>query len=741
MSQADDRASTTLWRRIFPRPVAVLLVVVLAVQALLLIAIARSASFGEPHDLPIAVVTAPVVADALADQANAMEGRPFEAAAARDSTAARESVERGTAAAWLEVDLRRTRDVLVLNAANGKRLNDAILDRIRAVEASYDRTVVVRELDTSHGSSHRADTLALLAHVIAFVFVVVVSLLFGPVTRTLGRGLLRHLALAGVAVVASTALAVSPLAGPGEPSLLVIAVLLLSILVVGSATLALEALAGLSGLGVAAVLFVVQAAPLLLQTDTRLFPRPWPAVIAVTPVGAMERALANLVSYEDGPGIGRPVLVLWVWLAIALLTSLVARRVRDRAGVDLRTTGRPASRRTKVLWRWRVGAVVIPAAALLLGLTLLVPRGAIAGPDALPSRASETRCVPTGPVRNVKDMNRITTKLRGGGEFQSGFQGGDVGASVMLQDGRALFVFGDTLRSADFQGQRFVRNSMLVMEPDCLQVVVPADHGAIIPDRAANGDEEAVGYWPMSIGRDSRPGYDLVAVAAQRVRSTGSGEFDFESLGSAVAVFIVPRGGTPQLIDRVDLGPDRADRTRPVWGAASTVHDGWAYLYGTANPGEELVFGYSLSVARVRPDDILDRSRWRYWNGDDWVRREDEAAALIPAEGGVSQTLSVFEQDGTWFALSKRDEFLGTDLTVWTAPSPTGPFTAGESLAHLPSDTVKGQLRYMPLAHPEFLPRKGTMVVSYSRNRTDINEVIDDPMSYRPRFLRVRLRP
>ena len=58
-----------------------------------------------------------------------------------------------------------------------------------------------------------------------------------------------------------------------------------------------------------------------------------------------------------------------------------------------------------------------------------------------------------------------------------------VGADVNLQDGRRLWVFGDTLRSADFSGQRFVRNSMLVIDDSCAHAVVPADHGALIPDR------------------------------------------------------------------------------------------------------------------------------------------------------------------------------------------------------------------------------------------------------------------
>jgi hypothetical protein len=241
----------------------------------------------------------------------------------------------------------------------------------------------------------------------------------------------------------------------------------------------------------------------------------------------------------------------------------------------------------------------------------------------------------------------------------------------------------------------------------------------------------------MAVGKQSRPGYDLVAVTTQRVRTTGTGIFDFEVLGPSVAVYAVPRGGVPQLVAQRDVGPDDADRTRPMWGAAATVAGGWLYLYGTAStPG---TFGFSLRVARTRPEDVVRASAWRYWDGGAWVADPAAAAELIPAADGTSQTLSVFRQDGRWYAVSKRNDVLGTDLVAWTAPRPTGPFTAGPPLARLPSDTATGQLRYMPLAHPDLLPRPGTVVVSYSRNRTDVGEVLEDPLRYRPRFLRVRL--
>ncbi|WP_370617073.1 DUF4185 domain-containing protein [Mumia qirimensis] len=379
-----------------------------------------------------------------------------------------------------------------------------------------------------------------------------------------------------------------------------------------------------------------------------------------------------------------------------------------------------------------VSALVV-VAALVVAAVLLpgVLRGDDEDAPSAGSGAYETACVAIPELRTIDDLQTIVDTVRGGPELQ----GGDVGADLELQDGRRIWVVGDTLRSDDFDGQRFVRNSMLLISPGCARTVLPEDNGALIPDRA-----DGVGYWPMSVGRVQRGDTDVVGVGVQRVRSTGGpNTSEFENLGPAIAVFHVKRGGTPQLVEVKDLGPDDASRTRPTWGAAVAVHDDWVYLYGTANPETDGVFGYSMRVARVRIDDIRDQTAWRYWDGSRWRRDADTAQALISAQGGVSQTLSVFEQDGSWYAVSKQDEFLGHNLVIWKAPSPTGPFTVASTAATIPSDAATGQLRYMPLAHPGILPERGSVVVSYSRNNTDVGKVARNPFLYRPAFLRVPL--
>src|SRR3546814_8314800 len=199
----------------------------------------------------------------------------------------------------------------------------------------------------------------------------------------------------------------------------------------------------------------------------------------------MRDALAGVVIF-DGSGLqARPMLTLGAWLVIVWIVALTARWVRRQFGIDPGDMAAGTSRRTRIRWRLRVATVVVPSGLLLVGMPLSLPRTTIADVAEIPSRASETECVPPGEVEDLPDLNRVPGRL----SHRATSQGGDVGASVRLQDGRRLFFFGDTLRAADRGGQRFVRNSMLVLGSGCLKMVEPVDHGAIIPDRDA-----AVGY-------------------------------------------------------------------------------------------------------------------------------------------------------------------------------------------------------------------------------------------------------
>lgn len=336
-------------------------------------------------------------------------------------------------------------------------------------------------------------------------------------------------------------------------------------------------------------------------------------------------------------------------------------------------------------------------------------------------------CATPGPT-SADGMNQLFGKLDG----VPTIEGADHGASVLLADGRRLYTFGDTIR-ADSVKPFMVRNSILLSDGGCLTPMPVADDGPAIPSR------DGTGYWPMSVRAVPSSGGTTVQVITAQVRSTGRGTF--ETTGSGLATFQVPTNRTPRLVSHAHLGGSTSDPRTPTWGAAMWESGGHIYVYGTASNATKSTAGWSLRVARTTPGRLGNPSAWEYWDGSRWVAGDPsaarrDAAALVPAEQGVSHVLSVFERDGSWYALSKEGDYLGDTLAVWKAPSPTGPFTK-HRVAGLANDSAIR--RYTPLAHPDFATSSGRLLVSYSQSPQTSRPYFTNPELYRPRFIEITL--
>lgn len=715
--------------RLWTRGLLVACAFVMLAQIALLVSLGHRRD-PSPEQVPIVISAPALVAARLADDANAMPGAPFEATWTDDEDEARQRVDDGDAVLAVLVDLRTTEDVVVVDARGDADLNQAALARVRSVEKSWGRTARLEPVgdDGAGGSLGRIRWYVALCGLLGLAYSLVVSLVRGPMAATFGLGLLRVVGLGAWSIgVAALAQWVPALALPGN-ELAVVGIGALAGFTIGAFTLALESLFGLVGIVAAAAVTFVLATPLIVGTSPYLLPAPWPTITPWLPSGAATNALADVAFYDSDNAV-RAVLVVVVSSVLSVLVLVLSRWLRRG---DVSSLDSDAVR----VRHWRTSIVgVIAALGLVMGMAVALVPTSVARTPFLPSRASETTCVKNArTVGSVTGLNDLISSLKG----TPAFMGADVGADVQLKDGRYLLVFGDTVRSDDFDGPALARNSMMLWGEDCVSVVLPPSKGALIPDRA-----DGVGYWPMSLGVAHRPGYDLVVVSAQRVQTTGGGSFDFANLGPALAVFIVQNGGTPQLISKDDIGPDDADTARPEWGAALASDKKWVYLYGTAREADATTPGFTLRVARVRAEQVLDSGRWRYWDGSAWRPDPERATSILPEADGVSQTLSVFSERSSegkkWYALSKLGGDLGSQIALWSAPAPTGPFSLVGPVASVPTDTAAGQVTYMPLAHPDILPKPGTVVASYSRNNTDFATIEADPTLYRPEFLRISL--
>lgn len=676
---------------------AALLVALSIAFGLLIVALAFH-SQENVHGVTVAVVAPPIVATSLSDDL----GSQVRIRQAGDDHTALQQMDQGGSAAVLLVDLRTTRDTLVIHGAQKPQVAKALTGLMDGQQAHRGRTLSVqtRGFGTTVGD---ARSLALAAVVAGFFIATALSVGLGPAARSLHHGvrLGAFVALGAFLTVGFTRLGTSATAYLGLALVMSVAL-----------TLALEAVFGWVGFAVAASFTLVLVLPGVLVMDPVFLPTWMQNAWAWSPAGAADGAVQSAMVFGSA-GLLRHALLLGAWLVVGILVMVLSRWVPHQ----LDHVASP--------WRLRITAVAVAFAASLLATIGLAPGPVDAQPTDVPAHFNRlSTCTPIPRVDSVADLNRIT-RLEG----TSDFAGADVGLSVTLQDNRQMWLFADTLR----EQAGMVRNSILVSDGRCLAAVITSDGGAFIPDRPGSN----VGYWPMSVGKISRPGYDLVVTWAQRVRQTGADVFDFETLGPSAVVILVPRGGVPQVIAQQDVGPDTADPGQPMWGSAAAIDGDWMYLYGSANTGGS--FGFSVRVARVRFNDILDPNALRFWDGGGWSDRADAAVEVIPADGGTSQTFSVFRQGYVWYALSKQNEFLGSYVRVWTSSAPQGPFTQGPVVALVPSDPVSGQVRYMPLAHPELLPEPGTVVISYSRNDTDLQDILRNPRLYRPHFLRVWL--
>jgi hypothetical protein len=275
-----------------------------------------------------------------------------------------------------------------------------------------------------------------------------------------------------------------------------------------------------------------------------------------------------------------------------------------------------------------------------------------------------------------------------------------------------------------------VANSMIVSSGLCVSQVVTPQRGAVIPD--VNADTVR---WPMSAAALPAAGGDTLIVLCSRIRRGGTGAFGFTFLGTSAAVFDVPRLGVPQLRRVVQITPDTPDPHQINWGAAAVRDGSWLYVYGTRLvPGT--AFGRELHVARVPVADPGRRSGWRFWDGQRWRSDVARSAAVLGARGGVSQTLSVSIFDGSWVAVSKRDGDLGDFVYTWTSRAPTGPWTPHRAV-RAPAGFDTGELQYAPLAHPEVPLASGRLLVSISRNTTDLRRLQRHPQVGQPKFVEI----
>lgn len=108
--------------------------------------------------------------------------------------------------------------------------------------------------------------------------------------------------------------------------------------------------------------------------------------------------------------------------------------------------------------------------------------------------------------------------------------------------------------------------------------------------------------------------------------------------------------------------------------AAYVKKDGYVYMFGTPSGRFD-----NMYLARVPEADMLDKSKYEYWNGSAWIVN-DEAAASIVVEAPVGELSVVYNSYYDKFIMTYLNENRYA-IVMRSAPRVTGPWSAETEIA------------------------------------------------------------
>ncbi|MFD5555921.1 DUF3533 domain-containing protein [Streptomyces sp. NPDC127068] len=314
-------------------PRAALLVVgVVALQLLFITSYVGALHHPKPTDVPFAVAAPAAAADRTTARLSALPGDPLDTRTVPDAAAARNQVLDREVYGALLVDPTGRTDTLLVASGGGAALSTTLVKLVTEAVEAEGRTV--RTEDVAPASPEDFEGLSSFYLVVGWCVggylcasILAISAGARPANPTRAVIRLGALALASLAGGIGGAVIVGPILGalPGST----FALWGLGALVtfaVGAATLALQGLTGIVGIGLAILLVVIAGNP----SAGGAFPLPmlppfWQAIGPALPPGA-GTWVSRSIAYFHGNAVTGPLLVLSAWAvggsAVTMLTAV-----------------------------------------------------------------------------------------------------------------------------------------------------------------------------------------------------------------------------------------------------------------------------------------------------------------------------------------------------------------------------------------------------------------------------------
>lgn len=360
-----------------------------------------------------------------------------------------------------------------------------------------------------------------------------------------------------------------------------------------------------------------------------------------------------------------------------------------------------------------------------------------------PLGADET---PTTEGKNaVEVLHDFTERFRKGEE---GWLGADAIYSVVLPDGRLVWVFDDTFIGKLVDGKRQVSqmvNNTLAVQKEArleapLQLVVRRGEDGkaqsfVVP---AQGDGW---FWQCAAVADA----GKLHVFCQRVVKADSKS---EAFGFAiVGTELISLGETDKALaadpnlwkssQQSVPGSGKKNEQLIIWGAGAVTRENHHYVLGTREKTGRGLHTKELILARAEKGKLADLASWQFWDGSHWQSDADKCASLAK---DVANELSVsFDAKLNSWIMVHSEKMLAPGIMIRTAKRIEGPWSEPKRIYRAPeADFDKRIFCYAAKGHAA-VSKPGELVISYVTNSHEFAHAINDNRVYWPIFIKADL--
>ncbi|WP_263366491.1 DUF4185 domain-containing protein [Edaphobacter bradus] len=348
-----------------------------------------------------------------------------------------------------------------------------------------------------------------------------------------------------------------------------------------------------------------------------------------------------------------------------------------------------------------------------------------------PGLAHASSCTPSFPLEENKTL---------------GWEGADAAYSILLPDGRDVWIFGDTLygtdRSVTGHDPRQVHNSLGISTCDAkgnwhLNYVVKHDRAGHAESYFSPVDPQHW-YWAMD-GFMAHGDLWVTLLCIRHAATPSPWAMDFETCGSDLAQ-VSHLDRDPQDWE-VSIHPLVPDGVKAYPSAATVVRGDYAYLFALYESGTR-----PLLVTRL-PLNGLDNpaGNLEYLATDDtWKHGFDPSHAKeVMKNGNTELSIRYHSELKEWLAVMVEPNGFSDKVLLRTAPDLTGPWTEGQVVYHMP-EMLPGPSRdknvfcYAGKEHPE-LEDGRKLLFTYVCNTMDVPSLVTNRKIYHPQVVLIPL--